>query len=342
LGFSKTLLITLIVLCGFFLSIELSYRTWLYFRNCDEVCYNTAFFTKLDAFSPATNYEFLAADPTLGYAPVDGTFVIREPGWNSAKITIRRGVRVNPNFAPTSGGGPILVVGGSFVFGNQLSDDETWPAFLEQRLNRRVVNGGVSGYGPAQAVLRAEHLLKAQVYSLVILSILVVGDLPRDQYVNFLRFYRPAVIREHGKLRHTTVEESRRIVSEDFVCAHPWIPGLFFWSHIAKRFFLKLGYDGRCREITHPKAAAADESLEYVIERVAALPVNKAILIQYPRYSFEPTDEAGKIRDAANRHGIRFIDVYNTLKGIPLVEIIRNGNEVFANLIAPEIAPMAQ
>jgi hypothetical protein len=210
-------------------------------------------------------------------------------------------------------------------------------------LNRRVVNGGVSDYGPLQAVLRAEHLLKTQVYSLVILSILVGADLPRDRYVNFLRFYRPAVIREAGRLRHTTVEESARVVSDYFACAHPWIPELFFWSHVAKRFSLKLGYDGRCTIINHPRAATADESLELVVERVAALPVNKVILIQIPRYSLEGVsiDEARMIRDAASSHAVRVIDVNNALKDKPILEILKSGNEVVADLIAREIAAMA-
>src|SRR5262249_17188904 len=154
-------------------------------------------------------------------SPTDGTFVIHEPGWNDATITIRQGVRVNTNFTPTSSDGAILAVGDSFVFGDQVSDDETWPAILERRLDRRVVNGGVSGYGTAQAALHAAHLLKAEPYSLMILSILVTEDLRRDRGVragNY--FYRPAVVRENGKLRQTNVEESRRIAD---VCPYPWI-----------------------------------------------------------------------------------------------------------------------
>src|SRR5262249_26973643 len=153
--------------------------------NCDTVCHNNTLFTKLDAFNRDTIYGFLATDPDVGYSPADGTFVVHATGWNGARITIRHGLRVNPSFTPTSGGDPILAVGGSFVFGDKVSDDETWPAILERRLNRRVVNGGVSGYGPVQAVLRAERLLKSQAYSLVILSIVVGADLPRDRYVNF-------------------------------------------------------------------------------------------------------------------------------------------------------------
>jgi hypothetical protein len=39
--------------------------------------------------------------------------------------------------------------------------------------------------------------------------------------------------------------------------------------------------------IFHPKAATEDEILNYAIERLAALPVKTALLIQYPRYSLE-------------------------------------------------------
>jgi hypothetical protein len=82
----KTVLLGLVVLCGLFLVSELSYRMWLYLRNCDTGCHNTKFLFQLDTFD-RDNYEFLAADPTLGYSPADGTFVNGEPG-SGAKITI--------------------------------------------------------------------------------------------------------------------------------------------------------------------------------------------------------------------------------------------------------------
>src|SRR5262249_10059878 len=231
-------------------------------------------------------YGFLAPDPITGFSPAEGTFVIRE--WNNATITISQGVRINTHFAPTSADGAILAVGDSFVFGGQVSDDETWPSILERRLNRRVVNGGVSYYGAAQAVLRAEQLLKVEPYTLVILSIVVDADLWRDRFVNGFIFYRPTVIREDGRLRQTTVEESRTIVSENFICAHPWIPEFFFWSYVAKRFFhVSYGYDGQCKEIVHPKAATINEILEFAVERLAAFSVSKAFLIHYTQFAFK-------------------------------------------------------
>jgi hypothetical protein len=136
LHFIKTVLINLAIICGLVLALEMSYRVWLYFRNCDKFCHNIAFLTKLDAYNRDTIYGFLSADPVVGFAPADGTFVIREPGWNNATITIHQRVRVNPNAAPNRSGGAILAVGDSFVFGDQVSDEETWPSFLERRMGR--------------------------------------------------------------------------------------------------------------------------------------------------------------------------------------------------------------
>jgi hypothetical protein len=288
----------------------------------------------------------LSADPVVGYAPTDGTFVIREPGWNNATITIRQGLRINPKFDPSAPNNPILAVGDSFVFGYQVSDDETWPALLEKRLNRRVVNGGVSGYGSLAAVLRAEQLLKQQPYSLIILSILIDEDLRRDRWVNRSSFYRPSLISDDGQLRPTTIAESRRIFLDNFICTHPEIPELFFWSHVAKLFFSKLGYDGLCAPIVHPKAATEDEILKYVIERLAALPVKTAVLMQYPRHCFEggSIDEAHTIRDLAIHYGVQVIDTYAAIKEKSLRETYiygpiwphhsPTGNGVVADVIA--------
>jgi len=325
-SFLKTVLINLAITCTLFLCLEISYRVWSYFRHCDPICHNVAIFTRLDAFNRLKSYGLQSADPVVGYVPTDGTFVIREPerGWNNVTITIRQGLRINPQFDPSAPNNPILAVGDSFVFGDQVSDDETWPALLEKRLNRHVANGGVSGYGSLAAVLRAEQLLKLQPYSLVILSIVVDEDLPRDRWVTNFQglFYRPNVISDDGQLRHTSVAESRRIVLDNFLCTHPEIPEIFFWSHVAKGFFSKFGYDGRCINILHPKAATEDETLKYVIERLAALPVKTAVLIQYPQRCFEGNNikEADKIRDLAVHYGVQVIDTYAAIKDKSLRE----------------------
>lgn len=56
----------------------------------------------------------------------------------------------------------IVTIGDSFTFGDEVADDETWPARLESLLasdgvKADVVNLGVNGYGLDQAVLRFER-----------------------------------------------------------------------------------------------------------------------------------------------------------------------------------------
>jgi hypothetical protein len=66
-----------------------------------------------------------------------------------------------------------VVVDDSFTFGDQVSDDETWPACLEATLHRGVDNGGVFGYVAAQALRRALLKLNEKKYEHLVLSILV-------------------------------------------------------------------------------------------------------------------------------------------------------------------------
>jgi hypothetical protein len=54
----------------------------------------------------------------------------------------------------TAGKRRILVLGDSFTFGEEVSDDETFPHYLESALpNTEVVNFGVQGYGHDQMLL---------------------------------------------------------------------------------------------------------------------------------------------------------------------------------------------
>lgn len=90
------------------------------------------------------------------YAPDDRLGYVPRPGYVAPGITIEPGGLRRTGDAAV--GRPILAVGDSFTFGDEVSDPETWPAQLQQITGRRVLNGGVSGYGFDQIVLRAEQL----------------------------------------------------------------------------------------------------------------------------------------------------------------------------------------
>src|SRR5215510_9891704 len=125
-------------------------------------------------------------DHRLGYVPREG--------FNGVGVTIRNdGFRLN-NLGMVPHVTDVLVVGDSFTFGDGVSNNETWPACLERKLNRGVDNGGVFAYGAAQSLLRASLKLDQKNYSYLVFSVLVDDDFKRDRlsYINGLP--KPALV----------------------------------------------------------------------------------------------------------------------------------------------------
>jgi hypothetical protein len=107
-------------------------------------------------------WRILQPDPMLGYVP--------RPGYSGTDRSGRallsfdeRGLRLHGPVtrAPVGTAPPVLVVGDSYAMGEEVGDDETFPAYLQEILGRHVLNGGVQGYGIDQIVLRAERLVPA-------------------------------------------------------------------------------------------------------------------------------------------------------------------------------------
>ncbi len=114
-------------------------------------------------------------DPLLGWVPRVGK-TTSENVWGKTVTILPRSIRSNSDpVPPPSAGPPILAVGDSFTFGDQVADGDTWPARLEKRIGRRVVNGGVFGYGLDQSYLRA--MMLAEIYRP---DTLIVGLIPDD------------------------------------------------------------------------------------------------------------------------------------------------------------------
>ena len=76
-------------------------------------------------------------DERLGYRP--------RPFHTAPGITIdAEGLRTT-GAAPAGDRPPILAVGDSFTFGEEVADGESWPADLQRFTGWRTLNGGVSG-----------------------------------------------------------------------------------------------------------------------------------------------------------------------------------------------------
>ncbi|MCA8974275.1 MAG: hypothetical protein KDC98_06110 [Planctomycetes bacterium] len=117
-----------------------------------------------------------AHDPLLGYVPRPG-FASDDNQWHAMVTIDEHCIRQNGGPRPT-GDRVVLAVGDSFTFGDGVGDGDTWPARLEHRLGRPVINAGVFGYGMSQIVLRAEQLLATLPVERVVLSF-IPDDLNR-------------------------------------------------------------------------------------------------------------------------------------------------------------------
>ncbi len=118
--------------------------------------------------------------PQLGYAPRPN-FCSRDNHWGTAVSIDADGLRRNGDGPAPPGATFVAAVGDSFTFGDQVDDDASWPAQLEQLIGRPVKNGGVFGYSLTQAVLRGEWLLARFPVSTLVVSF-IPDDLARCEY----------------------------------------------------------------------------------------------------------------------------------------------------------------
>jgi hypothetical protein len=120
-------------------------------------------------------------DPLLGYVPRPG-YSGRDQAGGALLSFDENGLRVHRRAypPPAKEAPPILVVGNSFAMGEEVSDDETFPAHLQAILDKRVLNGGVLGYGIHQMVLRADQLVPALRPDILLVSF-VADDVRRAE-----------------------------------------------------------------------------------------------------------------------------------------------------------------
>lgn len=113
-------------------------------------------------------------DHTLGWALPPNC---RSPGYNIDAA----GFRAPPGQVPAERP-VVLAAGSSFVMGDEVGDDQTWPAYLQALAGQPVVNAGVSGYSLDQTVLYLERLVPRLKPAIVI-----AGFTPGDVWRGELR-----------------------------------------------------------------------------------------------------------------------------------------------------------
>jgi len=273
----------------------------------------------------AIHIGFIRFDELLGYVPREGfSAIINTADWHGGKLTIRKdGFRSN-GFEPPPLPAEVLVVGDSFTFGEQVSDNETWPACLERKLGRDVDNGGVSGYGTAQALRRASLKLAEKSYTTLVLSTLIDprdDDFGRDRLSYRQGFPKPAVIHTKNGIGWSAVSDPNALRSK-FNPLHR--EALYFvyqrseiLAEILKWFYIK----GDLFTTVHPNAADEHEIVDWTLRKFSKLEIkNKMLLLQY-RPALDRSEVAEKrklILGIANELPLKVIDTY---------DVLRNGKE---------------
>jgi hypothetical protein len=260
-------------------------------------------------------------DDRLGYVPREGfDAIINELGWRDVKVTITdEGFRLN-NLGPAPHITDVLVVGDSFTFGDRVSNNETWPACLERKLNRGVDNGGVFAYGAAQSLLRASLKLGRKNYSYLVFSVLVGVDFERDRLSYYWGFAKPALVRTDNGIEWSAVSDPyRRGTHSNPSSINGLIAYLYERSMVLvaiSRLMPQIDLYANQLTLENSNAADKDAIIEWTLKAFSRLNIeNKILLLQYYENiaDLEVLNERKKILAIANTLSLKVVDTMDVL-----------------------------
>lgn len=138
-----------------------------------------------------------------------------------------QGLRARREYAPHAPPGTprIAVFGDSYVYGNEVSDAETWPSQIEHGWRAEVLNYGVGGYGLDQAFLRYQHEGAALAPSTVVMGITpmmaarVVSRYRRFQDPREGPWFKPRFLLDGDELRLVPTPVATRADAERLIGA---------------------------------------------------------------------------------------------------------------------------
>lgn len=281
----------------------------------------------------------------LGYAPKPGFSGAGAGGW--AVAIDASGFRTcgEPFAAGTDRA--ILAVGNSYTFGEEVNDTDTWPAQLQHLSGCRVLNGGVSGYGFDQVVLRAEQLANDH-HPLMIIVGFIADDIRRTEMKRIWWRDKPWFAVDTDELVLQGVPVPMR---------KPWSP---FIRHRLERILIELpadlqrlfGYHAR----QHPAGHGMRIALQ-LVERLSKLEAKHqcrvVMLAQYSPYVWENRRLEARERritqeilDRARSLGLATVDTYPRFATEPRPasfyvnsHLNARGNLAVASLLAARLEP---
>ncbi len=277
-------------------------------------------------------------DDIVGFVPQPG----RHQGRDHSVVTIDKKF-IRSNGQPQPQRPEILAVGDSFTYGDQVSDDQTWPAALERLMGRPVINAGVFGYGLDQTVLRAEMLIGRSVPDTLVVSF-IPDDIDRSEMKVRTGVSKPYFsLDPKGQLVLHTPQESAQALEGNRAKAAAWllsktrdVLGYSYLVHeIAFRLFPESWLSNRFSLKAHGDGDAVTCKL---LERLRLLPVKQMILLaQYPSHMVvagKRGERTEKLLACGERLGFQIVDSFPGLK-----DMLQNHPLDFATLYMGHMSP---
>ena len=263
-----------------------------------------------DGYGPCTYTH----DATLGWVlPI----TCRSPRHNVDADGFRRTPATSPVAEP-----PVLATGASFTLGEEVADDESWPAYLQNMSGRKFVNAGVSGYSLDQTVLRTEKLISGVKPQFVVVAF-TPGDIRRSEVKVAWSRDKPyfAVVDGQLELRNVPVPEP----------ANAWVPlplaarlfGRFVLAdEIVKRLGIQKGW--YFDEVQAVPSGTGETIACLLMTRLAKIGVPVVVVAQYGRAHWtkdaaHQAVDVGRMRkalDCAAKAGLVPIDLLEPMKAL--------------------------
>jgi hypothetical protein len=243
-------------------------------------------------------------DARLGFVPIEG-FRGRIRVWNADLSIDEHGFRRNGHHPPASDR-CVLAVGDSYTFGDEVSDEETWPAHLERLLGRHVLNAGVFGYGFDQAVLRAVDTLTVRSCVDALVVSVIPDDVSRCEY-SYRFAWKPYFSIENGALALKNVPVPQGKAREHWMLSALGYSYLADWifRRAAPQLWLPGSFDVRRAHAQGPEVAAL--LLERLVSVTRSRHVRLILLIQgHPGHDRAPL---ASLLTRARGLGVEVVDV---------------------------------
>ena len=286
-------------------------------------------------------------DDRLGYLP--------RAGYAAPGVTIEAdGLR---RTGEQTADAPILAVGDSFTFGDEVKDGQTWPAQLKLLTGRHVLNGGVSGYGFDQAVLRAEQLAGKYKPSAIVVGF-IADDIRRTEMRRLWSADKPYFDLDgnpgSGKIVLRNVPVPQRVDPRSTLTSWQRTLGYsYLFDFILRRLDLLHDWFGDHVRV-HP--AGTGETLACrLTDRLANLQRSSGarviVVAEYdpvvwddPAFAAEQRRMTKGLLDCAERNGLATIDSFPALADTAqprrlygLWHMTEDGNRLIAKLIAGQL-----